>query len=129
VKKLFIIVILTCTVSLCYASSFPTDKDLGLLASSSSTPYHEFLYDALSDSFSLDWCETYLSEESRGQITAMYSSILSKCLGTPFVMSENKASQSDRYCIVVRFLNNDTLMSFYISPSPFAVEAVGNISD
>lgn len=66
--------------SLRNGSVLPLDKNMGQTVNASSSENHAFLNEALGKAFDLQWCEQYLSSETKKALTSLYSGLLSSIL-------------------------------------------------
>lgn len=126
-KKFVLTLFIILTVfSIIYSDSiYPVDSELGMLADSKNSKTNSFLFEALNTTFSFDWCEKFLNEKTKKQITVMFSETLSSNLGNPFVMSKNRKINENLDSVVVRFLNSNIILNFFINTSPYSIKVIG----
>ena len=102
----------------------PVDSVLGQTADPEGSENHKALEKALSEEFSFEWLETYLSPSFKETAAKLWSERLSSILPAgQFVMSAARNNADESVSISVRLLNNNTVIHFAVRDG--LIEAMG----
>lgn len=94
---------------------YPIESTIGQIAAANQTEEHKLLSKALSEPFSFEWCETYLAENTRKNITTLYSALLSDLLPSNEVLFSRANNNADNsVTISVKFPNSDDVLTFVV---------------
>ena len=91
----------------------PYDSKIGQLCDVNQTIYHEFLLNALSHEYSIDWIQTYLQEDVRSALVSMYDSFFASNLPFDSVLMSTLYENADN-SIGINVRTNSTCISFII---------------